>query len=352
MPSYGSTVDRSGMGNRSAGKASVEALRPLSRMTVVDISQQLPGPYASALLASYGAAVVKVEPPAGDPSRSIDPAMFQLVNSGKTCVNLDLKSAEGVKELHRLVAAADVFIEGFRPGVAERLGAGVERLSRMNPALVYCSISGTGQVGPLAGLPVHDLNLQGLAGLGGGGDAIGVPWVDLGTASMAAFAIVGAWHRSLATGEGCFVDAAMLDTSVLWGRVKADANERPEPTYGIFATADGLEVAVAVLEDHIWSRLCAAFGWDEWSEDRELATYAGRVSAAGKIRERLMSACERRSLRELVALAVKHDLPVTPAGVGVGAEAEAQLATRELCPESSRPVPSPFVVSFEEALSP
>lgn len=351
MTSSPPTADRPSMEQRSGRAGPAEALRPLSGMTVVDISQQLPGPYASALLASYGADVLKVEPPAGDPSRSIDPAMFELVNSDKTCVRLDLKKAGGVSELHRLLRAADVFIEGFRPGVAERLGAGLELLSSINPGLVYCSISGTGQEGPLARLPVHDLNLQGLAGLRGGGDAIGVPWVDLGTATMAAFAIAAAWHRSVLTGVGCFIDAAMLDTSVLWGRVKADANERAEPTYGIFATADGLEVAVAVLEDHIWPRLCAAFGWDEWSDARELSTYAGRVVVAGKIRERLESACNSRSLRNLVDLALEHDLPLTPAGAGVGAEAEEQLATRELCPESDRAVPTPFVRSFDKVSS-
>lgn len=320
---------------------------PLEGMTVVDISQQLPGPYASALLAAYGASVVKVEPPNGDPARSIDPAMFDLANSGKECLRLDLKSKEGVAHLHRLVRDADVFIEGFRPGVANRIGAGVECLSAINPALVYCSISGTGQAGPLATVPVHDLNLQGLAGLRGGGDAIGVPWVDLGTASMAALAIVAAWHRATANGEGCFIDVAMLDTSVLWGRVKAEANERIEPTYGMFVTADGFEVAVAILEDHIWGRLCSAFGWKDWAIGPAYATYAERVVAAKEIRDRLTTGCRQRSRDELVELALEYDLPLTPAGDAIGETAETHLQLRGLASGSKRSLPIPIAKALE-----
>lgn len=312
----------------------------LAGLRVVDISQQLPGPYATALLAELGAEVTKVEPPAGDPSRSIDPDMYALVNRGKTVVHLDLKSSEGVGELHRMVRDADVFLEGFRPGVATRLGAGWEELSGLNPRLVYCSISACGQTGPYAMAPMHDLNLQGLAGLDPG-PGIGVPWVDLGTATSAALAIVSAWAAAQRSGRGKYLDGAMLDTAVLWGRVKASAAGRVEPTYGIFETSGGERVAVAILEDHIWTRLCEAFGWADFEAAPELSTYEGRVAAAEAISRRLSKECALRTAPELMALADRYDLPLTPVEVAPGTAAHDQLLQRDLDRGAARALPIP-----------
>lgn len=314
----------------------------LVEMRVLDISQQLPGPYASALLADLGASVTKVESPSGDPSRELDPSMFALINSGKPVVTIDLKTARGVGKLHDLVATSDVFIEGFRPGVASRLGAGYDTLSSINPQLVYCSISACGQTGPYATTPMHDLNLQGLAGVDTGvGSGIGVPWVDLGTATTCALAVVAAWHNARRSGIGRYLDLAMLDVAVLWGRVKAAAVHRDEPTYGIFDTADGRQVAVAILEDHIWTRLCVAFGWFDWEADRRYARYEARVERAREVSERLADACAACSQADLVALAGKHDLPITPVRAATGTPAAAQLAGRELASSSARRTPLP-----------
>lgn len=312
----------------------------LAGMRVVDISQQLPGPYTTALLADLGAEVTKVEPPAGDPSRSLDPEMYALVNRAKTVVHLDLKTTEGVGGLHRMVRDADVFLEGFRPGVADRLGAGWEEMSGLNPRLIYCSISASGQTGPYAMAPMHDLNLQALAGIDPG-PGIGVPWVDLGTATSAALAIVAAWAAARRSGRGRYLDGAMLDTAVLWGRVKASAAGRVEPTYGIFETSDGQSVAVAILEDHIWTRLCEAFGWTDFATDGELSSYEGRVAVAGAISERLSKECAVRSAPELLALAARHDLPLTPVGAAPGTPAHIQLLERGLGPGASRALPLP-----------
>lgn len=317
----------------------------LADMTVVDISQQLPGPYASMLLQGLGARVIKVEPPAGDPSRLLDPRMFAMANAGKETVRLDLKEPADVVRLHELVSSADVFLEGFRPGVAGRLGAGVQTLTALNPRLVYCSISAAGQDGPYSQAPMHDLNLQGLAALDPG-QGIGVPWVDLGTASMAALGIVSSWQAARDSGRGCYLDTAMLDTAVLWARVKDSAHGRVEPTYGIFPSADGGLVAVAILEDHIWQRLCQAFGWADWQGAPALGSYLQRVEVAQQIQDRLARDCAARPFEELLALARDHDLPVTPAGTRLGDEATAQLAARGLvAPGASAPrsVPLPVV---------
>jgi len=308
---------------------------PLEGMRIVDISQQLPGPYASMLLQDLGARVIKVEPPVGDSARHLDPEMFSLVNRDKDIVTLDLKRPTDVRSLHDLVRAAEVFIEGFRPGVASRLGADWKTLSALNPALVYCSISACGQAGPYARLPMHDLNLQGLAGLEEG-HGIGVPWVDLGTATSAALTVVSYWQRARATGTGAYLDAAMLDTAVLWFRVKQSAHGRAEPTYGMFSTSDGHTVSVAILEDHIWKRLCEAFDWKDWLDASDLGAYSQRVAAATLIRGRLELACRTRKLDELMEIAIRYDLPLTPAGNHLGAAGHAQLSARGLAASVAR----------------
>lgn len=313
----------------------------LSAMTVIDISQQLPGPYTSGLLAELGANVVKVEPPQGDPARSLDPQMFAFVNNRKRVIQLDLKTLDGVEHLHELVIQADVFIEGFRPGVAERLGAGWPVLSGVNPRLVYCSISASGQQGPYAKVPMHDLNLQGLAGINVERE-IGVPWVDLGTATTAALAITAAWHAAVISGLGQVLDIAMLDTAILWKRVKAEAYGRHEPTYGIFPTSDDSNVSIAILEDHIWLRLCKAFGWDDWFAAPSLRKYVDRLTVSDEIQRRLRETCQALRLDVLLSLAKEYDLPLTPVGPVLEGAAAMQLSERGLDERSERRFPLPI----------
>ncbi|MGW4488493.1 CaiB/BaiF CoA transferase family protein [Amycolatopsis sp. NPDC004368] len=296
---------------------------PLHGMTVLDLSQQLPGPYATFLLASLGADVVKVEPPAGDPARRFDPPMFERVNAGKRSVFLDLKASADCARLLELAAGCAVFVEGFRPGVTARLGCDEQEVRAVRPDVVYCSISGMGQTGPLAGHPTHDLSLQAMAGILSDtreSDRIGVPWVDLGTATTAALAITAAWHA----GGGAVLDLAMLDVATAWTSVKPLAVSEAEATYGVVPAKDG-SVAVALLEDHMWARLCSALGWPE---DPALATYARRRGHAAQIRARLESAFADRTVAELIALSHEHDLPLGPTDATGDADTVAQLAAR------------------------
>lgn len=136
----------------------------------------------------------------------------------------------------------------------------------------------------------------------------------------------------------------MLDTAMLWGRVKESAHGRVEPTYGIFPTGDGLGVAVAILEDHIWPRLCLALDWNDWNRSASLATYAGRVASAAEIRDRLAAACLSLTLRQLLDLAHHHDLPVTPAGTSLGPLAAEQFTARYLGGGYDRRLPLPLSV--------
>lgn len=305
-----------------------DAVGPLSGMRVLDLSQQLPGPYATFLLAALGAAVTKVEPPAGDAARALDPQMFARVNAGKTAVVVDLKTDAGRRALDELVAEHDVFVEGFRPGVAARLGCDAGTLHAIRPDLVHCSISGAGQSGPLAGHPTHDLSLQAMAGaLAGVGDVsrIGVPWVDLATGTSAALAITAAWHA----GRGVHLDMSMLDAAVAWSRVKPAAlDPEPEPTYGTVRTAEGGYVVVALLEDAMWVRLCSALGWDDWAGDPRLAHYVDRRRHGREIRERLERDLGQLTVPQVVALAARHDLPLGPVDTSTDPVTREQVASR------------------------
>lgn len=300
---------------------------PLRGMRVLDLSQQLPGPYATFLLAGLGAEVTKVEPPAGDAARHLDPELFSHVNAGKASIVLDLKTDDGRARLLDLVRGHDVVVEGFRPGVTARLGCDAATLHAIRPRLVYCSISGAGQTGPLAGHPTHDLSLQAMAGVLDGADIrrIGVPWVDLATGTSAALAITAAWHA----GEGCHLDLSMLDAAVAWAGVKpAGLEPGPEPTYGTLRTADGDRVVVALLEDAMWRRLCAALGWTDWADDDRLARYGDRRRHGAEIRERLERDVGTLTLAEVVALAARHDLPLGPADATTDPDAAEQIAIR------------------------
>lgn len=202
----------------------------LDGITVIDLTQFLPGPMLSVMMADQGATVIKVEPPGGDPARTQAPfendrsVWFANLNRGKTSRTIDLKTAAGKAELTTLIAGADVFFEGFRPGVMGRLGFSYADVSAMNPGIVYCSISAFGQTGTLADHPAHDMAVQALAGFLSVNDgADGIPVVP-GTAAsdMAAglTALSGVLMALLArtrTGKGDYLDIAMFDSLLPWG---------------------------------------------------------------------------------------------------------------------------------------
>jgi crotonobetainyl-CoA:carnitine CoA-transferase CaiB-like acyl-CoA transferase len=201
----------------------------LDGITVIDLTQFLPGPMLSVMMTDHGATVIKVEPPGGDPARTQAPfengesVWFANLNRGKASRVIDLKTAAGKAELTALIAGADVFLEGFRPGVIDRLGFGYAAVSALNPGIVYCSITAFGQSGALADHPAHDMAVQALAGfvsVNAGAD--GAPVVP-GTAAsdMAAglTALSGVLMALLArtrTGKGDHIDIAMFDCLLPW----------------------------------------------------------------------------------------------------------------------------------------
>jgi crotonobetainyl-CoA:carnitine CoA-transferase CaiB-like acyl-CoA transferase len=312
--------------------------QPLQGTKVIDLSQQLPGPFATLLLTALGADVVKVEPPSGDASRYIDPPMLARLCAGKQVIVLNLKDPADRDRLHEMVRETDVVVEGSRPGVMQRLEADWETLSAINPRHVYCSISGAGPTGPLANVPGHDLNFLALAaglpnGLPDGEALIRIPWVDLASGTNAALTITAALLDRERTGQGKQIGIAMLDSAAIWAATK---QPRPgmEGTYGVFATADGERVASACLEEAMWGRLCEAFAWDDWAADPELADHGARRLRGREIEARLRRDIQRLTAAEVTALAERHDLAITAVNERSQVLDQPQIVERGLFPDS------------------
>jgi crotonobetainyl-CoA:carnitine CoA-transferase CaiB-like acyl-CoA transferase len=270
-------------------------MRVLEGIAVLDLSTQMPGPYCSMLLADLGAEVVKVEAPGGDPLRAYPP-MFDSVNRGKRSIALDLKRAEGRAVLARLVERTDLVLEGFRPGVAARLGVDYPSLATFKPDIIYCAISGFGQDGPYRDRSGHDINYLAMGGVLGlevpiAGKPSPPPVLvsDLAAGQFAAIGLLAALVGRLRTGTGQYIDLSMTDGVVSWvgtelARFHAEgvSPDRPNvtvaPHYEIFATADGGFVALGIVyEDHFWRHFCdlmALPAWRDWKNDERLRRYA------------------------------------------------------------------------------
>jgi crotonobetainyl-CoA:carnitine CoA-transferase CaiB-like acyl-CoA transferase len=264
--------------------------RPLAGLRVLDLSRLLPGPYCSRILADFGAEVIRVERPGGgDWLRHVPPLMdgqsvlFRAINRGKKSLTLNLKSDQGPAILLRLVESADVLLEGFRPGVMERLQLGYHRLARVNPRLVYCSLTGYGPHGPYRDRAGHDLNYVGLAGLlhltgpRHGPPAIpGALVADLTGALWAAIGILLALVARQRTGRGQRVDGSLLGAALACMSVPLAHHLGGQPMerggsdltggrvcYHVYETADGGHVTLAALEPHFWAAFCRSTGRED-----------------------------------------------------------------------------------------
>lgn len=261
---------------------------PLEGVRVLDLTAMLPGAICTQFLADLGADVTKIEPPgAGEAARG--PAgtppggIFHVTNRNKRSVAVDLKSEEGVARVRGLVARSQVLVESFRPGVLARLGLGWEDARALNPALVYCSITGYGQHGPLAHKAGHDINYQCMAGIVGQNAIDGsrpspgaVPVADLGGGALtSAVGILAALFDAQRTGEGRHVDIAMADAAmalnvaalsskmIFGGRDPVpgrDILSGGVPCYMTYRTADDRHLAVGAIEPKFWQAFCATIG--------------------------------------------------------------------------------------------
>lgn len=292
----------------------------LAGVRVLDFGIWRPVPYATALLADLGADVVKVEPPGGDPMRRF-PLLFAELARHKRSVVLDLHTPEGLARALELAAQADVVAEGFRPGVADRLGIGYEAVRARNPTVVYCSISGYGQTGSLRDVPGHDVNYQAYAGAlapEGEDPPLGsaLPVADLAAGLVAAFAICAALLAARERGEGERIDVSMADVVATWvgapGATQAagaPAGSRGVGGYGTFRAGDGRWLALGVIaEDHLWRAVCRALGIEELGG----ATFAERVARAPELNEAIARRLAGLGRDEAVRALQEAGAPVAP----------------------------------------
>ena len=248
--------------------------KPLTGKTVLDFSLLLPGPYCTSVLASYGARIIKIEPLGiGDPVRVLNPSLFKQLNRGKESIALDLKAPEAIEIIHALVKQADAVIDGFRPGVMDRLGIGYQALAALNPALVFCALSGFGQTGPYRDRAGHDINFLGLAGyfatpsqLNDVKSRPNVRLADLVAGQNAAMATSMAMVAADQSGQGSNVDVAIFDSLANWSLQLAIAAQEENATHiedhkhimgdsEIFETSDGRFLTIGTLEDKFWAGL-------------------------------------------------------------------------------------------------
>ncbi len=278
---------------------------PLDSLKVIDASQILAGPYCTMLLADMGADVIKVEKPTGgDDTRRMGPpfingesAAFLAMNRNKRSIVLNLKSDDGVTAIKRLLSDADVFIENYRAGAMDRAGLGYDALSKINPALIYCSISGFGRTGPYSQRAGFDLVAQGMSGVmsftgipNSPPVKVGVPMADLNAGLYAAYGILTAYINRLKTGAGQYLEVSILEAAIAYTVWESSSywatGNTPGPLgsahrlsapYQALRTSDGY-INLGAPNQSNWERLCQAIGRADLLDQPQYADNAGRLT--------------------------------------------------------------------------
>jgi len=302
--------------------------RALSGIRVLDLAQYIPGPYATLMLADFGADVLKVEPPGSDPMRAMAPLdkdgislIYKAFNRNKRSVALDLKTDTGKQAFEKMLRGADVLVESFRPDVMARLGFSRARIAAINPRLIHCALTGYGQAGPLKDTSGHDVNYMALAG---GLDASGLearpipafpPVADHASAMHTAIALLAALIAREKTGRGAFLDVSIAESVLPWQRMVLAASEAAgkdvrrlghllnggAACYQVYETKDGGFVTLGALEEKFWRNFCEAVDKPDWTARQFEPMPQTDLIAA--LREKFASA----TLAEWVALLSKVD---------------------------------------------
>ncbi len=332
----------------------------LDGIRVLDLSRLLPGPYCSMLLADLGAEVIKIEEPTlGDPTRWTPPYLkdtgiaFLNLNRNKKSLTLNLKHPQGVEVFHKLATQADVILEGFRPGVMDRLGIGYQAIAHMNPRIVYCSLSGYGQDGPYRDRSGHDVNYIGLAGAlglttdGQGRPVIpGVQIADLGGALAATIAILAALLARERMGRGQYIDIAMMDVAVglltiaaasLFSGTGLPVGGRFGlnglfPFYDVYETKDGQYLSLGALEPKFWQNLCQALDRPDLS-NKQFASGQERKHLSAELRQIFRS----KSRPEWLEIFAEADVCCEPVLTLEEASAHQQVQHRQMITQIEHP---------------
>jgi crotonobetainyl-CoA:carnitine CoA-transferase CaiB-like acyl-CoA transferase len=323
---------------------------PLAGLRVLDLSRIMAGPWCTQIFADLGAEVIKIERPGiGDDTRQWGPpwlkdkngnetresSYYLSANRGKHSVTLNLGDAAGLELVRELAGKCDFLIENFKTGDLDRKGLGYEALRKLNPGLIYCSITGFGQTGPLSEDPGYDYLIQAQGGLmsvtgvpdgqpGAGPQRVGLATSDLTTGMNAAIAILAALHHRHQTGEGQYIDLALLDVQVSWlanqaqnyfcsGRTPVRTGEyHPNlAPYQPFPTLDG-ELVIAVGNDAQFQRFCEALDLAQLAADPLYSTNPARVANREALVDTLKEATRKINSRELMAMLRNIKVPCGP----------------------------------------
>ena len=321
---------------------------PLDGVKVADFSALIPGPFSSAILSDLGADVIKVEPPKGDPARSLLPAVFHAANRNKRSIALDLKHAEAKPVIERLARWADIVIEGNRPGVSKRLGIDYASLSALNPGLIYCSLSGFGQNGPWRDKPGHDIGYVGASGgLSYPGSWLGkparssIPIADMQGGSFGTIAILAALHERNCSGRGAELDLSLYEAALFCAALRHGIAEHTDPRAHIwpvndlFETADGSVLILGIVEQHFWDSFRAAVkDLEPGVMDPKFDTDPSRRRHGDDLSRLLKQLFLKKTAQQwhdlLEPLDVPAELPLTPAEASRTGYAEARQATADI----------------------
>ena len=349
---------------------------PLAGVRVLDLTRVLAGPWATQLLADFGADVIKIEEPrTGDDTRQWGPpwlvakdgtptresAYYLSTNRGKRSVTLDLAHAQGARLARELALDSDVLIENFKVGGLAKYGLGYDELARLQPRLIYCAISGFGQDGPEAGRPGYDAMIQAMGGLmsitglpdgapGAGPVKVGVAVADLMAGMYAANAIMGALYERTRSGRGQHIDLALLDSQLAWlanqamnyliggGAPTRHGSAHPNiAPYQAFRTADG-HLMLAVGNDRQFASFCAACGLAGLEQDPRFADNAARVRHRAELTARIEAVLGLRGTGEWLARLRDAGVPAGPINDIAQAFAEPQVRHRGLRFELPHPL--------------
>ncbi len=359
---------------------------PLSHVKVLDLSRILAAPWAGQILADLGAEVIKVERPgAGDDTRAWGPPFLKdadgndtkeagyylAVNRGKRSITLSLDKPEGQRIVRELATTCDIVLENYKAGTLARYGLDEASLRRINPRLIYCSVTGFGQTGPRRDQPAYDFLIQAMGGLmsvtgekdgrpGGGPQKVGVPIVDLMTGMYAAVSVLAAMARRDVTGCGDAIDIGMLDVQVatlanqamnflVSGKVpQRNGNAHPNiQPQDVFACADG-DVILVVGNDGQFRKLAEVFGHAEWARDERFATNAQRVRNIGELAGLLRAAFATWPRARLIAALDAAGVPSGPINSVAEVFADPQVVARGMLTR----VPHPCGVDVPQVGSP
>ncbi len=320
-------------------KSSLDMSGPLEGLRVLDLSRVMAGPYASMLLADYGADVIKIEEPGkGDETRTWYPpqidgeaAYFLSANRNKKSVTLNLSSSEGLEIFSKLATRADVILENFRPGVTKKLKIDYDTISKKNNRIIYCSISGFGQTGPYRNLPGYDLIVFAMGGIMSFTGEVGrppvrvnVPLGDMGAGVFAVTGILAALNYRVKSGRGQYIDVSMHDVQVSYLTHQAmnyiATEENPKRAgsvhpnlapYQAFEASDSYFV-LAVGNDKLWADLCREIGKPEWIDDQRFSKNPERLKNRSELVSLLGNLFKENTAAHWVVLAQKAGVPAAP----------------------------------------